>query len=141
MSPGCHALPTGFGVVHTIGRYPPVGVPSPELAVHCGGMRKYQLCGVLLAAATLLSTVLTGSASADRPWSSLTLSVATAPHGAGATVRLYCHPAGGSHPDPKTACRAIKTAHGDFDNLPGAQTFVACSMEYPPVIASARGTW
>lgn len=104
-------------------------------------MTSYRLGGVLLAAATLLATVLAGSASADRPWSTLTLTVATAPQGAGSTVRLFCHPAGGSHPDAKSACRAIKTANGDFDNLPGAQTFVACTMEYRPVIASARGSW
>jgi hypothetical protein len=98
-------------------------------------MRKTQLGGVLLAAATLLSTILAGSASADRPWSRLTLT-------AGATtVWLECHPAGGSHPDPKSACRAIRAAHGDFDSLPDSPTFVACTMEYRPVIASVRGTW
>ncbi|HEV7649118.1 MAG TPA: SSI family serine proteinase inhibitor [Actinophytocola sp.] len=103
-------------------------------------MTSYRLGGVLLAAATLLSTVLAGSASADRPWSMLTLTVA-APHGAGSTVHLQCHPAGGSHPNPESACRAVGTAHGDFDDLPGSPQFVACTMEYRPVTASARGSW
>ena len=103
-------------------------------------MTPYRLGGVLLAAATLLATVLAGSASADHPWSALTLTVSPT-HGAASTVYLRCRPAGGSHPNPEAACRAVADAHGDFDNLPHSPQFVACTMEYRPVIASARGSW
>ena len=89
---------------------------------------------VLLATVILLATVLSGSASAG-PRTSLTLTAGQT------TVRLLCQPAGGSHPDAKNACRAIKTAHGDFDELPDSPTFAACTMEYRPVVATARGTW
>jgi subtilisin inhibitor-like len=90
---------------------------------------------VLLVAVALLATVLAGSASADRPRSVLTLTAGKS------TVHLLCHPDGGSHPDATSACRAITTAHGDFDKLPDSPTFVACTMEYRPVTATARGTW
>jgi hypothetical protein len=103
-------------------------------------MTSFRLAGAVLAAAALLSTVLAGSAAADHPSTNLTLTV-KAPLGVGTTVHLRCQPAGGSHPRPEFACEAVKQAHGDFDKLPGAQQFVACTMEYRPVVASARGTW
>jgi subtilisin inhibitor-like len=90
---------------------------------------------ILLATVVLLGTVGAGSASADRPRSVLTLTAGKS------TVHLMCQPDGGSHPDAKSACRAIKSARGDFDNLPDSPTFAACTMEYRPVTASARGYW
>jgi len=96
-----------------------------------------RLGGVL--AAVALSFVATGFASASTACSSLTLTIAS-PEGPATTVALTCDPAGGSHPDPKTACAELRAVAGDFDELAGEQT-TACTMEYRPVIANADGTW
>jgi hypothetical protein len=106
-------------------------------------MTSSRLGGALLAAVTLLSTVLAGTASAtspDHPSSKLTLTVKS-PQGASTTVQLRCHPTGGSHPSPDRACRAVASADGDFDALPGTPQLLACTMEYRPVVAVARGRW
>lgn len=110
-------------------------------------MTSYRLGGALLAAAILLSTVLAGTATAsnttkpaDHPGSTLTLAV-DGPHGTYTTVRLRCHPAGGSHPSPRQACRELGFADGDFDSLPGSPENIACTMEYRPVMATAHGRW
>jgi hypothetical protein len=104
-------------------------------------MTSFRLGGVLLAALTLLSTVLAGTATAEhRPSSRLSLTV-EGPRGASAIVRLECRPAGGTHPTPRPACREIDRAAGDFDKLPGSPEMTACTMEYRPVTASARGRW
>jgi subtilisin inhibitor-like len=111
-------------------------------------MTSYRLGGALLAAATLLSTVLAGTATATenaRPtahgWSHLILTVEAPHHHHHKAVRLECQPAGGSHPHAKRACLAVAAARGNFDDLRGAQTFVACTMEWRPVVAAARGRW
>ena len=104
-------------------------------------MTSFRLGGVLLAAVTLFSTVSAGTATADhRPSSRLSLTV-EGPRGASTTVRLECRPAGGSHPTPRSACREIARAGGDFESLPGSPEMIACTMEYRPVTASARGRW
>jgi hypothetical protein len=111
-------------------------------------MTSYRLGGALLAAAILLTTVLAGTATAsnttndtaDHRRSTLTLAV-DGPHGTYTTVRLRCHPAGGSHPKPWRACGELAIAGGDFDNLPGDPAMIACTMEYRPVMATARGRW
>jgi len=101
-------------------------------------MTSFRLGGVLLAAVTLFSTVSAGTATADhRPSSRLSLTV-EGPRGASTTVRLECRPAGGSHPTPRSACREIARAGGDFESLPGSPEMIACTMEYRPVTASAR---
>jgi hypothetical protein len=106
-------------------------------------MTSYRLGAAMLVAVTLLSTLLTGSASAaveHRGSATLILTV-RAPHGHSTTVRLECRPPGGSHPKPRLACRAVTAARGDFDNLPGSPEQIFCTMIYQPVIASARGIW
>jgi hypothetical protein len=110
-------------------------------------MTSYRLGGALLAASILLTTVLAGTATAgtttndtaDHKRSTLTLAV-DGPRGL-YTVRLKCHPSGGSHPNPSEACREVAIAGGDFDNLPGDPAMTACTMEYRPVMATARGRW
>jgi len=111
--------------------------------------------GVLLAAATLLATILTGSASADTSaraggttttashhhgWTKLALTVFSR-RGHDTTVLLECQPPDGTHPHPRRACRELKFAHGDFDNLPGSPEQTSCTMEFRPVVASVRGLW
>lgn len=122
-------------------------------------MRSTRIGGLLVAAATLLSVVLPGSASAEstdaerstatsttaansdhRAWSRLTLTVKAA-RGAKTTVRLDCQPSGGSHPEPKRACLEVTAARGEFDHLPGSPEMIACTMEYRPVVAVVRGHW
>lgn len=103
-------------------------------------MTSYRFGGVLLAATTLLSTVLTGTATADYSASTLTLSVEEA-RGTLGTARLECRPAGGSHPNPAHACADVATAEGDLDSLPGSPSQISCTMENRPVVATARGWW
>lgn len=109
-------------------------------------MNPYRLGGMLLAAAALLSTMLAGAAQAsadtntDYPWSRLTLAV-KAPHGVAHVVRLECQPSGGTHPHANNACRDVSLARGNFDRLPGDPQMIACTMEFRPMIASARGMW
>lgn len=102
-------------------------------------MTSYRLGGVLLAAATLLSTMLAGPASAD-PRSTLTLTLDAA-RGAHDAVHLRCDPAGGAHPQPERACAELTAARGDFDHLPGSPETIACTMEHRPLVATARGEW
>jgi hypothetical protein len=113
--------------------------------------------GLLLAAATLLTTILTGSATADtsvssagststtaesnRGWTKLALSVYSPRRDGGATVLLECRPAGGTHPNARQACRELRFAGGDFDKLPGSPDITACTMHFRPVFVSARGLW
>jgi hypothetical protein len=103
-------------------------------------MTSLRLGGAVLAAAAMLSIVPGTAVAADHPSTSLTLTV-TPSRGPSTTVRLHCQPAWGSHPEPRLACDAMRQADGDFDNLPGYQQFAACTMEFRPMIASARGTW
>jgi hypothetical protein len=110
-------------------------------------MTSFRLGAALVAAATLLTTVFTGTASATdstannhRVFATLTLTIEV-PQGDFTTVRLRCHPTGGTHPSPWRACRELTMADGDFDNLPGSPELIACTMEYRPVIAYARGVW
>ncbi|HEY8201194.1 MAG TPA: subtilase-type protease inhibitor [Actinomycetota bacterium] len=54
-------------------------------------------------------------------------------------VKLTCDPAGGTHPDPKTACEQLHEVDGDFAKLdvnPGP-----CPLIYRPVTATAKGSW
>jgi hypothetical protein len=55
------------------------------------------------------------------------------------SVKLTCDPAGGTHPDPKTACKQLDGVNGDFAKLdvnPGP-----CFLIYKPVTATAKGFW
>jgi hypothetical protein len=104
-------------------------------------IRSRLLLGGALAAVTLLSTVLVpGTASAvHHPGASLVLTLRSS-EGAH-MVRLQCRPAGGSHPSARPACDELTLAAGDFDALPGSPEIMACTMEYRPIVASARGYW
>jgi hypothetical protein len=95
--------------------------------------------GGALLVVVLLSTLLVGTASADRRRSTM-LSLTVTTQTASTTVRLRCYPTGGTHPSPGLACRDLAAAHGDFDNLPGTPGTM-CTMLYQPVVAAARGTW
>jgi hypothetical protein len=62
--------------------------------------------------------------------------------GSGATITwtLTCDPAGGTHPDPVTACRALD-AHG-ASALPAVRRDVACTQVYGgPQRATITGIW
>ncbi|WP_158892812.1 SSI family serine proteinase inhibitor [Amycolatopsis anabasis] len=54
-------------------------------------------------------------------------------------VSLTCDPAGGTHPKSGEACAAIARANGDFDKLPVRRQ--ACTLEYSPITATAKGNW
>lgn len=52
---------------------------------------------------------------------------------------LTCAPIGGSHPKATMACRQLQRVNGDIDLL--ADTSLACTTEYEPVLAAANGHW
>ena len=63
-------------------------------------------------------------------------------NGSGSTVtwRLTCNPAGGTHPDPEAACKALQ-AHGAAA-LPPVPKDKACTQIYGgPETASITGIW
>ncbi|MEU6100116.1 SSI family serine proteinase inhibitor [Streptomyces flaveolus] len=79
----------------------------------------------------------------DRAGDHLTVTVRDAGPGADGTYELYCHPDGGSHPDPAGACAVL-----DRDTRWGQDTFApvpegsACTMQYGgPATAHVTGTW
>lgn len=56
------------------------------------------------------------------------------------TWRLTCNPPGGTHPDPKAACRALET--NGAVALPPVPGDKACTQIYGgPETASITGTW
>ncbi|MGW3860110.1 SSI family serine proteinase inhibitor [Streptomyces sp. NPDC005047] len=73
----------------------------------------------------------------------LTVTVRNAGPAADGTFELYCHPAGGSHPDPAGAC-----AVAERDTRWGQDTFAPvpegsiCTMQYGgPATAHVTGVW
>ncbi|MFD5447059.1 SSI family serine proteinase inhibitor [Streptomyces sp. NPDC127100] len=79
----------------------------------------------------------------DRAGDHLTVTVRDAGAGADGTYELYCHPGGGSHPDPAGACAVL-----DRDTRWGQDTFAAvpedsvCTLQYGgPATAHVTGTW
>ncbi|GAA4152999.1 SSI family serine proteinase inhibitor [Actinomadura keratinilytica] len=54
------------------------------------------------------------------------------------TVTLRCDPHGGSHPRAATACAELNRRSGRLDRGPDD---AICTMNYSPVVASAKGTW
>ncbi|MFB7497395.1 SSI family serine proteinase inhibitor [Streptomyces sp. NPDC056161] len=80
-----------------------------------------------------------GSGSGDR----LTITVEHAGRGHDGTYELSCHPAAGSHPDPRGACAAL-----DKNTRWGSEPFApvpagsVCTMLYGgPATARVTGTW
>jgi hypothetical protein len=73
----------------------------------------------------------------------LTVTVRDAGDGKDGTYELDCHPAGGSHPDPRAACDQLdrRTAWGK-DPFAPAQPGGMCTMQYGgPATARVTGTW
>ncbi|MEU6509335.1 SSI family serine proteinase inhibitor [Streptomyces sp. NPDC046942] len=79
----------------------------------------------------------------DRAGDHLSVVVEHAEPGKDGTYELFCHPAGGSHPDPAGACRAV-----DGQTQWGRDLFAPvapgsdCTMIYGgPATAHVTGTW
>ncbi|MFI9808382.1 SSI family serine proteinase inhibitor [Streptomyces sp. NPDC052301] len=79
----------------------------------------------------------------DRAGDHLTVVVRHAGHGRDGTFELFCHPDGGSHPDPAEACRAL-----DEHTVWGRDTFApvppgtTCTMVHGgPATAHVTGVW
>jgi len=102
-------------------------------------MKKTRFSGALLAA---LATIvfLPGAASAE-PDTTLSLMIQAGEQGAMSTVELKCYPNGGTHPSSTNACAELTIVNGDFDRLPVMPQPGACTMEFRPMLASARGFW
>jgi hypothetical protein len=78
-------------------------------------------------------------ASAAKPTSSLTISVLAAQGSTPKHWTLTCDPAGGTHPSPQTACRALAQAKSPFTPVPRG---VMCPMiASGPQTATITGTW
>lgn len=56
-----------------------------------------------------------------------------------AAANLRCHPTGGNHPRPYSACRALTRAYGDFQELEPVRR--PCPMIYQPVTVVAKSIW
>ena len=95
------------------------------------------LGGLLLLASAMHAGT---AAAAAQPGAELTLTVGTSASGDAATARLTCDPDGGTHPSPREACDLLRSVDGEIGLLrrsPGT----ACTREYAPRLASARGVW
>lgn len=97
---------------------------------------------VLLATSAMLVPIAAGAGtSAATPPTVLVLSVRAVAPGPPHLAVLRCDRPGGSHPRAGEACADLRRAGGDFDHLPGDPQAQFCTLEYRPVIASARGVW
>lgn len=75
---------------------------------------------------------------AQSPATELTITVRTGPEAAERTYTLTCDPAGGDHPDPEAACRALDELADPFAPVP---TDVMCTQVYGgPQTAVVTGT-
>lgn len=92
-----------------------------------------------LLVAVVLPFLLTGVAGAN-PGTSLTLSVSS-PGWLARSVALECDPPGGTHPNAMDACMELHLVAGDLDTLAYLQEPTSCTLEYRPVVATARGSW
>jgi len=54
-------------------------------------------------------------------------------------VILTCNPDGGTHPQPATACDALRSVNGHVENLPGNPGI--CPFIFAPQTATANGEW
>ena len=115
-------------------------------------MRTLRIMSAMLVAGLLLTTLAALPAAAGtrvtaglppiRPRSTFTLTVNNGEKPDPATARsikLTCEPAGGTHPDPETACKQLAQVNGDFGALnvnPGP-----CILIWAPVTVTAKGTW
>ncbi|HET9383287.1 MAG TPA: SSI family serine proteinase inhibitor [Streptomyces sp.] len=79
----------------------------------------------------------------DRAGDHLVVTVRDAGGGADGTYELYCHPRGGSHPDPAGACDAVdENTRWGRDGFAPVPDGASCSMQYGgPATARVTGTW
>ncbi|MFE6162553.1 subtilase-type protease inhibitor [Streptomyces sp. NPDC056486] len=57
-------------------------------------------------------------------------------------VTLTCTPkASGSHPSASAACAELLAANGEFAQLVGKSSSMACTKEWKPVVVTVDGVW
>ncbi|MFJ3231278.1 SSI family serine proteinase inhibitor [Streptomyces sp. NPDC086787] len=80
---------------------------------------------------------------ADPPGDHLTVTVRDAGSGRDGTYELFCHPAGGSHPDVDGACRALdrNTRWGRDPFAPVPPDSLCTTVYGGPATARVTGTW
>ncbi|MFG3099954.1 SSI family serine proteinase inhibitor [Streptomyces sp. NPDC048182] len=73
----------------------------------------------------------------------LVVTVRDAGGGVDGTYVLYCHPGGGSHPDPAGACDALeRNTRWGVDTFGPVPEGAVCTMQYGgPATAHVTGTW
>ena len=92
---------------------------------------------LLLAACAGQDTV--SSPEPSSPATSLVVEVVAAPGETPVRWTLVCDPAGGDHPDPDAACRALAAAQDPFRPVPDD---ALCTQQYGgPQTATVRGTY
>ena len=105
----------------------------------------------LVAACVMSGTAGTAQAQPTAPAalyapSSLVLAVGQGEDAATATmmraVTLTCTPkASGSHPSASAACAELNAVDGEFAQLVGSTSGMACTKEWKPVVVTADGVW
>ncbi|MEU4997958.1 subtilase-type protease inhibitor [Streptomyces sp. NPDC021622] len=105
----------------------------------------------LVAACVMSGTTGTAQAKTTAPSglyspSSLVLAVGQGNDAATATmqraVTLTCMPkASGSHPSAAAACAELNSVDGQFAELVGTASGVACTKEWKPVVVTVDGVW
>ncbi|MFF9016215.1 SSI family serine proteinase inhibitor [Streptomyces sp. NPDC014870] len=102
----------------------------------------FTLATAAVAGAALTGVALAGTAgaAAPAPATQLLLTVTSDATGDIEAALLGCRPTGGNHPEAETACEELRTAGGDFEQLPVTPDAI-CPMVYDPVTARAEGTY
>lgn len=106
-------------------------------------MRQWILSAVVAGAAA--SLVLSTPATATEPSTLSEASLVLTAHAEAdaltppTEVTLTCGPAGGTHADAESACRALESVDGDFAALTSLGGL--CPMIYQPVLVEVSGTW
>ncbi|MPZ61421.1 MAG: hypothetical protein GEU93_09015 [Propionibacteriales bacterium] len=94
---------------------------------------------LLVAASCGDETTASGGTASAEPSSRLTITVRESADSTGSTWTLTCDPAGGDHPDPAAACRALDKANDPFGPV---SADMMCTEQYGgPQTASIEGEW
>ena len=102
-------------------------------------MRPVALLPLLLLAACAGSETVSAPEPSPAAETSLVVEVVTAQGAEPTRWTLTCAPAGGDHPDPEAACRALAAAPEPFAPVPAD---ALCTQQYGgPQTATVRGTY
>ncbi|GEM_PF-5389443 len=106
------------------------------MRIFTGAAARRTLIGAVAAAATVVvgTTIAAADPGGDDGVGAFLLT------SGGEVGAVLCGPDVGVHPDPAGACETIRSAGGDFENLP-AEQHTMCTMILQPTPAHAWGVW